>query len=342
MMVGDRQRISQIIANCFENAIKSTSHGSISPRVSRRGEQIIFSVTDTGCGIMPDQLEAIFEPFVTKAHGGGIGLGLPISRRLAEAMAGTLTVESTLGQGSCFTLVLPYHAAVAELTDHVHSLPEVPLITESLQVLAVDDLPENLLLLKLLLADTPVILTTVESGAAALELLAGQHFDVLLTDMRMAGMDGNTLVRTIRTDERHTVTRPLRIIAISANAFPEEKQSALESGCDSYLSRPFDTNSLLQEMAVAAPDQCGNKNELEQQLDLLRGAARSRIAASVAIIKEALTRGDNEVVRDEGHRIKGLGMSLGIADAERIGTALEQAGRDWTLERVRVLLDELH
>ena len=220
MMVGDRQRIGQIVVNCFENAIRSTSQGSICTRVSRRGEQIIFSITDTGCGIMPDQIKAIFEPFVTKAQSGGIGLGLPISRRLAEAMGGTLTATSTPGQGSCFTLALPYHAADAKLAEHVHTLPEVPLITDSLQVLAVDDLLENLLLLKLLLADTPVILTIVESGADALALLAGQHFDVLLTDMRMAGMDGITLTKMIRSDEKSSGRLPMRIIALSANAYP--------------------------------------------------------------------------------------------------------------------------
>ncbi|MFZ4856244.1 MAG: ATP-binding protein [Desulfuromonadaceae bacterium] len=341
LMVGDRQRISQIIANCFENAIKSTSQGTITACAARRGDQIIFSVTDTGCGIMPDQLIAIFEPFVTRAHGGGIGLGLPISRRLAEAMGGALTVESTPGLGSCFTLALPYHAAEEKLAECANTLPEVPLITDSLQVLAVDDLPENLLLLKLLLADAPVILTLVENGADALALLAGQHFDVLLTDMRMAGMDGLTLVRTIRMDEQQTGRRPLRIIALSANAYPEDRRIALEAGCDCYLSRPFDTNSLLQEMAVASPDHSGNQNELEQQFDLLRVAARSRIATSVAIIKEALTRVDNEVVRDEGHRIKGLGMSLGLADAEQIGTALELAGRDGKLEGVGGLPEDL-
>jgi signal transduction histidine kinase/DNA-binding NarL/FixJ family response regulator len=338
MIVGDRQRISQIIANCFENAIKSTSHGSISPRVSRRGAQIIFSVTDTGCGIMADQLEAIFEPFVTNAHGGGIGLGLPISRRLAEAMAGTLTVESIPDQGSCFTLALPYHAADAVRAEHAHSLSEVLNITESLQVLAVDDLLENLLLLKLLLADTPAILTTVESGADALALLAGQHFDVLLTDMRMAEMDGITLVRTIRRDEQQAGKRSMRIIALSANAYPEDRHTALEAGCDSYLSRPFNTNSLLQELAVASSSHCGNQNELEQQLELLRVAAKSRIVASIATIKDALQRGDNEAVRNEGHRIKGLGMSLGIADAEQIGAALEQAGLEGNLETVGELL----
>ncbi|HIJ86678.1 MAG TPA: hypothetical protein HPP97_03230 [Desulfuromonadales bacterium] len=148
-------------------------------------------------------------------------------------------------------------------------------------------------------------------------------------------------MRTIRRDEQQAGTQRLRIIALSANAYPEDKRTALEAGCDSYLSRPFDTNSLLRVMAVASPDNCGNQHELEQQLDLLRVAARSRIAASVAIIKEALTRGDNKVVRYEGHRIKGLGMSLGIADAERIGTALELAGRDGTLEGIGVLLEGL-
>ncbi|MEI7671747.1 MAG: ATP-binding protein, partial [Deltaproteobacteria bacterium] len=341
MIVGDRQRISQIIANCFENAIKSTQQGTIFARAARKGDQIIFSLTDTGCGIMPDQLAAIFEPFITKAHGGGIGLGLPISRRLAEAMGGTLTVESTPGQGSCFTLELPYHAADPELEQNVQSLPVAVHLNHPLQALAVDDLPENRLLLKLLLADTPVDLTIVESGAAALELLDQQHFDVLLTDMMMPEMDGTTLVRTIRANEQNTARRPLRIIALSANAYPGDKRAALETGCDSYLSRPFDTQELLREMAVVVVDKNGEQKNLEQQFDLLRVAARVRIAASVAVIEDALKREESTAIRDEGHRIKGLGMSLRIADAERIGMALELAGADRKLEVVGELVKEL-
>jgi CheY-like chemotaxis protein len=247
-------------------------------------------------------------------------------------MGGFLTVESTFGHGSRFTLALPYHAADPAFDSNTRTVPEVAHVNMALQLLAVDDLPENLLLLKLLLADTPVVLTIVESGAAVLELLALQHFDALLTDMRMAGMDGITLVQSIRAEELQAGKRPLRIIALSANAYPEDKRAALEAGCDSYLSRPFDTNNLLREISAGVVAKTSEQADFEQQFDQLRHAAKERIAASVVAIKAALTRGDNVVIREEGHRIKGLGMSFGMLDAERIGAALEQAGRDGELE----------
>ncbi len=351
ILVGDRQRIIQILVNMLHNAIKSTSEGTIFTSVSRRGDEILFSVTDTGCGIKPEHLKTIFEPFVTMSTGGGTGLGLPISRQLAEAMGGWLSVESTHGTGSCFTLALPCLEAdtIGYIVD---PCPLEPFhITHPLQVLAVDDLPENLILLRLLLSGTPIVLTTVGSGYAALELLHTRHYDVLLTDLRMAGMDGLTLVRTIRAEEREIDGLPLLIIAISANAFPEDRRSALEAGCDSYLPRPFDTASLLREMSVSVmninengackSDQLAERTELELQFGHLREAARTRIAASSATIEAALLCSDTKTIREEGHRIKGLGMSLGLPDAERVGTALEQAGREGKIDGVLELLKEL-
>ena len=140
----------------------------------------------------------------------------------------------------------------------------------------------------------------------------------------------------------------MRIIALSANAYPEDRQAALEAGCDSYLSRPFTTASLLQEMmsvsdTVKEPKNDGHTAQaaLEQQFDQLRKAAAARIVASITTIEQALIRGDSVIVREEGHRIKGLGMSLGIPDAESVGTAIEQAGLDARLETVPELLDSL-
>lgn len=348
MMKGDRQRIFQIIANLFENALKSTMHGSIAASAIRKGAELVITVTDTGSGIEAEYLEKIFDPFASFSPSGGTGLGLPISRRLAEAMGGTLTAGSLPEQGSSFTLILPcFEQNLTESPDQ-QNLPGSTSWDKPLNVLAVDDLPENLILLTLLLADTPIVLTTVECGTDALKLLDQQHFDVLLTDIRMAGMDGITLTQRIRIDEQSSGRHPLRIIALSANAYPEDRCTALAAGCNSYLSRPFTTVSLLQEMmpiTVTVEEQNidghAARVELQRQFEQLREAALVRIAASVTVIEQAVERGDCVTVREEGHRIKGLGMSLGIPDAESAGTALEQAGRDARLETVPELLDSL-
>ncbi len=348
MMSGDRQRIFQIIANLFENALKSTDHGSVAASAERQGTELVIAVTDSGSGINAEQLAKIFDPFTSFSTSGGTGLGLPISRRLAEAMGGTLTATSTPGQGSRFTLILPCCVQNTTETPAQNDMPDTLVWVKPLQVLAVDDLPENLRLLTLLLADTPIILTTVETGTHALQRITQGCFDVLLTDMRMAEMDGITLTKMIRADEQCSGRQPMRIIALSANAYPEDRQAALEAGCDSYLSRPFTTASLLQEMmsvsdTVKEPKNDGHTAQaaLEQQFDQLRKAAAARIVASITTIEQALIRGDSVIVREEGHRIKGLGMSLGIPDAESVGTAIEQAGLDARLETVPELLDSL-
>ena len=355
---GDRQRVFQIVSNLFENALKSTTAGTISTRTVVLADQIIFSITDTGCGISPEQLEAVFDPFTSFSPSGGTGLGLPISRRLAEAMGGSLSVESTPEKGSCFTICLPYVEPAEKFVLTAPNPVNTLHLTEPLEVLVVDDLPENLRLIRLLLADTPYVLTIVESGLHALELIRTRRFDVLLTDICMSEMDGITLVRTIRADERKSNARPMRIIGLSANASHEDREAALKAGCDSYLSRPFNTNSLLRAMSlpVAAvppqkttePPKAVQKTAeqerqavLEREFDLLRIAARDRIGASLAAIEEALGRGDCATIAKEGHRIKGLGMSLGIPDAERVGAGLESAGRSGRREGVAELLQEL-
>ena len=346
-IVADRQRIFQIITNLFENAIKASNQGAIDLTASLHGKRIKISISDTGRGMNPEQLETIFEPFVTLSPEGGTGLGLAVSQRLAEAMGGTLTAESVLGKGSCFVLTVPYQTPTE--TTFAESQPQKPVQFEkSLNLLIVDDLPENLMLLSLLLSETPFQLTTAGNGADALRILESQPIDILLTDMRMPDMDGLSLVRTIRADERDTSRQPLPIIGMSANAYSEDITQALAAGCDAYLTRPFSTNQLLQDIAAVTStitQLCKNESveqpEIEQQLQLLREAAKARVASSASVITAALECGDTTSIREEGHRLKGLGMSLRMADIERIGGALELTGREGKTESVAELVREL-
>lgn len=352
MIMGDRQRIFQVCANLFENALKYTPPGgSIIARAELLKDQtpplLCFSATDTGCGIPADQQEAIFTPFVSlEPANAGLGLGLAICKQLAETMGGHLTCESTPGAGSTFRFTIP-----CELPPPDWREPDVPnvlniCLQQPLQILAVDDTPENLQLLELLLQGTPVSLTKASSAQQALELLDQHRFDLLLTDIRMPGMTGLKLVQIIRSSEQQQGRHPLRIVAISANASPGEIQAALDAGCTGYLPRPFTLQALLQELvALARPaaetvqpvvpeDQAEQFNRLQEQ-------AQQRISSAGLLIEEALKNGDNAVIRDEGHRIKGLGMTFGLADVERIGGLLEQAGQKGMLEGIPELLAKL-
>lgn len=349
MIMGDRQRIFQVCANLFENALKYTPPGgSIIARAELVKDQtpplLCFSATDTGCGIPADQQEAIFNPFVSLEPGNaglGLGLGLAICRQLAAAMGGHLTCESTPGAGSTFRFTIP-----CELPPPDWREPDVPNVSniclqQPLQILAVDDTPENLQLLELLLQGTPVSLTRASSAQQALELLDQHRFDLLLTDIRMPGMTGLQLVQAIRNSEQQQGRHPLRMVAISANTSPGEIQAALDAGCAGYLPRPFTLQALLQELALAKPSAETvppvMTEDQTEQFSRLQEQARQRISSAGLLIEEALKNGDDAVIREEGHRIKGLGMTFGLADAERIGGLLEQAERAETAK----LLEEL-
>ena len=349
-VVGDRMRITQILSNLLDNAIKHTPAGGIITVNAQLvdGQQpavLRFDITDTGCGIPLDQQEEIFAPFVSlNSATSGLGLGLSICSRLAVAMNGSIGVESAPGQGSRFNFTFPYLSAPPdEQNEQKESLFAGKVLHGTSRVLAVDDTPENLQLLVLILQTMPVHLVTASSGKEAIELLGRQYFDVVLTDMNMPDMDGLTLVRLIRSSEQQQQgEQPVRIIGISANAYPEDISAALNAGCDSYLSRPFTVSALLHELLPAAPEAAEKLNTLQdEQLRQLQEQARTRISDSAAIIAAALAAGDSHIVREEGHRIKGLGMMFHLEEAERIGDELERAGRQGALEGAVGLIAKL-
>jgi len=249
----DRTRLGQILTNILGNAVKFTETGSVSMHVhaapDRSGESWtwFFEVRDTGCGINPRLREQIFEPFIqadlsaTRRH-GGTGLGLAISRRLARLLHGDILVsDNPDGPGSRFVARISAPiSAVQESSSQPSDLPDGRF--QGKKVLIVDDDPTGRKLCRLQLAKLGFDTTTAENGVEAVSLCEKQKFDVILMDVQMPGMDGFSATQAIRRMEKTRTP----IIALTANAMPEDREKSLESGMDDYVTKPMKVPVLLQ------------------------------------------------------------------------------------------------
>ncbi len=257
-LIGDQLRVKQITLNLLGNAAKFTKSGgiTITAKVLERhhGSLVIqISVADTGIGISAEALEKIFNPFVqedgsTTRQFGGTGLGLTISRRLAEFMGGNISVESTQGVGSSFMLKLPL--TIPTMTDTTE--PKAPITMPawdgpSLRVLLVEDNPINMKFGTVLLGKHGHEVVTAANGTESLEALDQGTFDLVLMDIQMPVMNGEETLRAIRSKEQGASSHQ-RVIALTAHALRGEKDRFLEGGFDGYLSKPMLAKELVAEM----------------------------------------------------------------------------------------------
>ncbi len=325
VVVGDRTRLLQVLINLVGNALKFTSSGMVEVTMESNSG-ISFTVSDTGPGIPPDQRVLVFQPFsqiAANQRGGlaGTGLGLAIVAGLVEAMGGRIELTEREGGGSVFTVSVPLppgnSVAVPRGNEGTTTLPP-------LRILAVDDIPENLELVRLYLASSPVELIERHSGVEALALLARDTFDCLLLDIQMPGMNGYEVVAALRSHESKVGMKRTPVVVISAGAFVSDSDKALESGCDSYLPRPFDQRELLSVIAgltgsVVAPSVVATPHELAHLLPKVR----ARLVCCVEELNEALRREDFTGARQLGHAIKGVGMTYGLSEVARVGMEIE-------------------
>ena len=261
----DPTRLRQVLTNLVGNAIKFTEHGGVqvNTRLVERGEKrmLRIDVRDTGCGIPPEKLSDIFNPFVQSDTSvtrkfGGTGLGLTISRHIAEAMGGQLTVTSDLGRGSTFTLEIDPgpldSAAMVAAQDVTAAAVPAPQVAGantpqiSGRVLLVEDGDTNRKLIGIVLRRAGADVVLAENGRRGVELASKQEFDVILMDMQMPVMDGYAAAATLR---RLGVQTP--IIALTAHALKGDEQRCLSVGCTGYLSKPVEPELLVNTVAHA-------------------------------------------------------------------------------------------
>ncbi|MDQ3270665.1 MAG: response regulator, partial [Pseudomonadota bacterium] len=269
----DADRLRQILNNLVSNAVKFTDAGRIDIRAElvareQSRERVRFCVTDTGIGVSLEQQAKLFKPFAqaeidTARRYGGTGLGLSISMRLAELMAGSLTMQSELGQGTTMSLEAVFETADPALL----STPEIPTgvrvgsrygeraisaptvaqaEASGRLVLLVDDHPTNRLLLGRQVNLLGYAVETANDGVEALKLWESRRFGLVLTDCNMPHMDGYELTRAIRALEAAGRSGPrCPVIACTANALRGEAAVCLEAGMDDYITKPVELKDLL-------------------------------------------------------------------------------------------------
>jgi CheY-like chemotaxis protein/HPt (histidine-containing phosphotransfer) domain-containing protein len=252
----DGLRLRQIVLNLIGNAVKFTQRGSIRVVYEASSEETLIRVEDTGIGISAARLETIFLPFSqeessTTRRFGGTGLGLSISRQLAVLLGGTLKVESTPGVGSIFTLALPAQIVGASeagqwggrQADREAELDETALdVTACARILLAEDHDVNRLLAVEMLRRCGQDVAIAHDGNEAISMVIesivrGRPFDLVLMDVQMPGCDGYSAARAIR--EEGIGPDLLPIIALTANAFPEDIAAARTAGMQAHLAKPL-------------------------------------------------------------------------------------------------------
>ena len=250
----DPTRLRQVLLNLLGNAVKFTSAGSVTVRLSRVGDPAMMrlDIADTGPGIPPVQRERLFEAFERMDNAGaaateGAGLGLMISARLVGAMGGRIGYESGPGgAGSVFWFELP---ALRVDGAEIAPAPSSQDTAAGLRLLVVDDMANNRDIAAAFLRSAGHRVTTAASGAAAIRSAAAKNYDAILMDVRMPGMDGLEATRQIRALPGSHGRVP--IIAVTAQAFPEQIEACHQAGMDHHLSKPFEAAGLFQAIAVA-------------------------------------------------------------------------------------------
>ena len=252
----DESKYKQILINVLANAVKFTAYGQVSLRAEAlASNQLKFSIRDTGPGIAPQDLEILFEPFSQaeegKLHGKSTGLGLSISAEFIKLMGGTIEVESEIGKGSLFTIVLPYEKA-KNLTNHDHvtdvkpslrlTVPPVPK-----KILVVDDDPPTRnLFVELLNRSGGFEVKTAVNGQEAIALSHEWHPDAILMDVQMPIMNGLEAAEIIKQEVKPLPT----IIMLTTDTQAKTKKVAIAAGCDSFLNKPCSIDDLLQELVT--------------------------------------------------------------------------------------------
>ena len=373
----DPVRVKQVLMNLVSNALKFTERGEIRLHVSSVVEGnaniAVFEVTDSGIGMSDEQLLRIFQPFTqaddsTTRQFGGTGLGLTISKRLAELLGGELTVDSVPGVGSRFRFTVD--GGSAENVEMLHGFTEAlvtvaPELAENAptalrgRILLAEDGPDNQRLISMHLRKAGAEVVIAENGRIAVQLAQSQPFDLILMDMQMPEMDGYAAAGELRRLGCH-----LPIIALTAHAMAEDRGKCLAAGCSGYLTKPIEKKKLLSALAEYLAD--GAWNEVQQPFSstplvqpapggLLKSAFAedpdmkeaieefvATLPQRMADLRQLLSEQKLSELRRAVHQLKGAGGGYGYDDITRLATEVERAldERD-PLETIQVDVDAL-
>jgi signal transduction histidine kinase/CheY-like chemotaxis protein len=376
-VVADETRMRQILVNLLGNAVKFTDRGGVSVRVSVLSSdsgrvRLSIAVRDTGIGIAREQLDRLFVAFsqVEAVTRGGTGLGLVISRRLAEAMGGTITVASTPGEGSTFTVSAS--VGVAPETALPRTAPRRPASDlPALHVLLAEDNPINQRVAELMLTRRGHVVDIVDNGADAVRAVGEIAYDLVLMDVQMPVMDGLAATERIRSEP--PAGGPPRIVALTANATVDDQAAGRRAGMDDFLAKPIQEADLDLVLAAAAgraetgrrlsapatPRTTSSSSEDDdirssvatiagadfanqvRLADILLAFAR-RLPAVLADLDDAVVDGDHSRVDRLAHGLKGSAGTLGAHRLAGACARLEAYAQKGDVAGLAGALRELH
>ncbi len=382
----DPTRLRQIITNLVGNAIKFTSDGGVDLMIDTDVDRGLMQieVCDSGMGIPLSAQSNVFEAFqqadetVNRKY-GGTGLGLPISRRLARALGGDLSVVSAPGEGSTFTATVATgpldnvrqltiaEAAAARSQPVEKSVASVDLT--GVRILLADDVLANRELLSHMLRAANAEVETAENGQVAIDMWNRSEADLILMDMRMPVMDGYTAVELLRE-----LGAKVPIVALTANGLAEDEVRCRNAGCSGYLTKPVSMGALLTEIAEqlgltetmephavakGRTDQCLPSSRTTKSATDSPNAAEivipedpffrklasqlvSKLVETQPISDRALDAFDADTVAEQAHWMKGTGGTVGLPVITTIGIALENAAKARDFDTARRVVTQLN
>ncbi|WJV62956.1 aerobic respiration two-component sensor histidine kinase ArcB [Pectobacteriaceae bacterium C52] len=367
-VITDGTRLRQILWNLLSNAVKFTQQGNIVVRVEYGpGDQLRFEVEDSGMGIPVDELEKIFSMYyqVKDQNGGkpatGTGIGLAVSRRLAQNMGGDILVASELGKGSCFTLTVVAPAVEGESVD-AEGEEGIPL--PALNVLLVEDIELNVVVARSVLEKLGNSVDVAMTGQAALDMFDPDEFDLVLLDIQLPDMTGLDVARKLRERYVHRDLPPL--VALTANVLKDKKEY-LDAGMDDVLSKPLSVPALTAvikqywdhhegDAPVVSEDIPESVQEntldiamLEQYLDLIGpklihqslAMFEQMMPGYLAILDSNMTARDQKGIAEEGHKIKGAAGTVGLRHLQQVAQQIQTTTLPAWWDNVQEWIDEL-
>ncbi len=367
-IITDGTRLRQILWNLIGNAVKFTQQGQIVVRVRREEqEQIVFEVEDSGMGIPQDEQDKIFAMYyqVKDQNGGrpatGTGIGLAVSKRLAQSMGGDITVNSVQGHGSCFTLTIKA-PAVEEVVNEVQAVEEMPL--PALHILLVEDIELNVIVARSVLEKLGNSVAVAMNGRDALAMFDPDEFDLALLDIQLPDMSGLDIARELR--ERYAGRSLPPLIALTANVLKDKKEY-LEAGMDDVLSKPLSVPALtkmIKHYWDHQPQHTTKKTEqksmqineslldtamLEQYMDLVGPQLIHQSLAMfeqvmpgyLAVLDSNMTAKDEKGITEEGHKIKGAAGSVGLKHLQQLAQQIQTPTLPAWQDNVQEWVDEL-
>ncbi len=353
IIITDPTRLRQILLNLTNNAIKFTKQGFVNLTVRVSKGRLIIDIIDTGIGMTPEQIKNLFNEYnqadsSTTREYGGTGLGLHISKRLAERMGGDIVVESTLNKGSRFTLELPciltansqWKSHFEQVNNEVEEAPiklqVVPKKSLSGHALLAEDHPDNRLLIKRILERMGLAVTDVENGQLAVEQVLKQEFDLILLDIQMPVMDGLQAIEIITATG---VTTP--IIALTANTMKDDKLDYIQRGFTDHIAKPINRNEFNKKIAHYL-------NITEQEILLPEHEVTQitlQFVASLPVYqKQAISQFQENDYLELGktaHAIRGAAAMFGFEPLANAALELEQSTKLKQLDDIKNKMDTL-